>query len=463
MKKKICYLLMIVISIVGSKLIFGKDYHLNSNNLKEENLYLYNIFNKGEVLSTLADGEEFYYISLIDSNKSFQYEIVKYNLINASESYNYRFNSNEELHNAKLFMQDGYLYLTSFNSKTYYKFDKHLNNIANSSIDTSKYDSFGILKDDFVYTINNEIYYQSKLYDTVPASCGKSIEIIYDKNTYLHFHNEDTGFGCLYNTSDKKIQYLDYEHVDIVKYKLLEYQNNRISFKYDGATYYFNDITESNNLEMHTNGDYLFTVDSSNNNLKIYNLEARKIIYERKIPELENSNVKNVLIGDYAYFIVEKDDNVNLFIWDYLKENRKSRDMIYYDEKEYKFKNNELKEEIKTLYNIDIYIYDQAGEYFDDYYVLPSYDDILINTRLTSLKKLLEENNYVFGDYIVILFEKDIASNNEDRRDTLVTYKNNHHVIAINITDDDFRYNILRELGDIYPYLFNAINDSNLE
>ena len=451
MKKKLCYLLMIIISIVGSKLIFGKDYHLNSNNLKEENLYVYNIFNKKEVLSTLADGEDFYYISIIDSNKNnYQYEIVKYNLIYNSKSYTYRFNSNVELKNTKLFMQDGYLYLTSFNSKTYYKFDKHLNNVANSSIDTSKYDSFGILKDNFVYTINNEIYYQSKLLDTIPASCGKSIEIIYDKDTYIHFHNDSTGFGCLYNASSKKIQYLDYEHVDIIKDKLLEYQSNRISFKYDGDTYYFNDITESNNLEMHVNGDYLFTIDLLNKNLKIYNLETRKIIYEKSLSELDNSIIKNVIIDDYAYFILKKDNKETLYIWDYLKETRKSRDMIYYDEKEYKFKNNELKEEIKAKYNIDVYIYDQGVDYFNDYYVIPSYDDILINTRLTSLKKVLEEKNYVSSDYIVICFDKDIISNNEDKRDILVTYKDNHYVIAVNITDDDFKENITLELGNIF-------------
>ena len=61
MKKKIGYLLLIVISVIGSRLIFGKDYHLNSDNLKEENLYVYNIFDSNRIVSTYVDEEEYYY------------------------------------------------------------------------------------------------------------------------------------------------------------------------------------------------------------------------------------------------------------------------------------------------------------------------------------------------------------------------------------------------------------------
>ena len=452
MKKKISYLMLIVISIVGSRLIFGKDYHLNSNNLKEENLYVYNIFNNNKVLYTLVDDEDFYYVALTNNSKSnYQYKVVKYNVVDDHEDYEFTFNNSSELDNIKLFMQNNNLYLTSFNSNVYYKFDKRLNNIANNSFDASKYDVYGIYKDSFVYTVNNEIYYQNDLLDTIPVSCGKSMDIIYDRNTYLHFHNENTGFGCLYNILEKKIEYLDYEHVDIVKNKLLEYQNNRLSFKYDDSTYYFDDITESNNLEMHTNGDYLFTIDTDNYNLKIYNLETRKIIFERKLEELANAVVKNVIISDYAYFIIEKDDIDTLYIWDYLKETRKNTDMIYYDEKEYKFKNNELKEEIKNKYNIDVYMYDQSVEYFDNYYVIPSYDDILINSRLQSLKTILEEMNYVPTYDIIICFDKDIIANNDsDRRVTLMTYKGNNYVIAINITDDNFKDSMYEEIHKLF-------------
>ena len=452
MKKKICYLLMIFISIVGSKLIFGKDYHLNSNNLKEENLYVYSIFNSDEVLATMVDDEEFYYVSLVSSSKNnYQYVVIKYNLISNDEEYSYRFNSTEKLQNIKLFMQNKYIYLTSFNSNTYYKFDKHLNNVANGKLDLSKYDSYGIVNDEFIYTINNNIYYKNNLLDTVPVSCGKSIDIIYDRDTYLHFHNDNTGFGCLYDVSNKHIEYLDYADVDIIKERLLEYQSDRLSFKYDSDIYYFNDITESNNLEMHINGDYLFTIDTTNSNLNIYNLETRKIIYDRKLPELANANIKNVLINDYAYFILETENKETLFIWDYLKETRKNKDMIYYDEKEYKFKNNELKEEIKNQYNINVYMYDQGVEYFDNYYVIPSYDDILINSRLLSLQKILNENSYFGEEELVICFDKEIVANNTDHKSSILTYKNGHYVIAVNITDDNFKDIIISELVKINP------------
>ena len=460
MKKRIGYLLLIIISIVGSRLIFGKDYHLNSDSLKEENLYVYNSFDSNKIIATYVDEEEFYYVSVIKEENSInQYKVIKFNLTSSRIENDYVFNNNRKLENVNLFKQDGYIYLTSITSDFYYKFDSKLNFYSSASFGFENTDLYGIYKDKIVYTVNNNIYYENKLYGSVPASCGKTKDIIYDRDTYLHFYNENTGFGCLYNLVDKKIEYLDYENVDIVKNKLLEYQSNRLSFKYNGSTYYFNDITESNNIKMHDSGDYLFTIDSVNSKLKIYNIESRKIIFEKDIPELKGASVSNILIDDYVLFIMEKDNKTMLYVWDYSKEVRRSTDMINYDEKEYKFKNNELKEEIKYNYNIDVNIYDQAVDYFDDYYVIPSYDDILINSRLITLKEILdgfnkEEINNI--DNIKIFFDKDIVSNNIVYKvSSLSVYKDDYYIIAINITDDNFKDNFINEISKLYPNLIN--------
>ena len=463
MKKRIGYLLLIIISIVGSRLIFGRDYHLNSTNLKEENLYVYNNFDSNRMLSTYVDEEEFYYVSVINEDKKVnQYSVIKYNLTSNKKEEEYIFNSDKKLENVHLFEQNSYIYLTS-NSNFYYKFDKNLTVLGQGNVNTKNIDMYGIYKDKIVYTINNDIYYVNDVYGSVPVSCGKNKEIIYDHDTYLHFYNENTGFGCLYNLVDRKIEYLDYENVDIVKNKLLEYQGNRLSFKYDGDTYYFNDITESNNLKMHNSGDYLFTIDTTSNKLKIYNIESRKIIYEKTVLDINGAEINNIMIDDYVYFITVKDNKTILYVWDYLKDVRRSIDMIDYNEKEYKFKNNELKEEIKNNYNIDVYIYDQAVDYFDNYYVIPSYDDILINSRLITLKEVLDSFNkdeIANINNVIVFFDKDIVSNSEDNKvNALSIYKNDYYILAINITDDNFKDNFTDEIVKIYP---NLIIDNNL-
>ena len=211
-----------------------------------------------------------------------------------------------------------------------------------------------------------------------------------------------------------------------------------------------------NNIKMNESGDYLFTVDTSSNKLRVYNIESRKIIYEKIVPELEGATISNITIDDYVFFLVTKNQKTDLYVWDYLKESRCSNDMINYDEKEYKVKNNELKEEIKDKYNIDVYIYDQAVDYFDNCYVVASYDDILINSRLITLKEVLESFNQeeiANIPKIKIFFDKDIISSNQDSEPILVVKKSNDYIIASNITNDCFKDYIKTELIKINPNL----------
>ncbi len=144
MKKRIGYLLLIIISIVGSRLIFGRDYHLNSTNLKEENLYVYNNFDSNRILSTYVYEEEFYYVNVINEDKKVnQYSVVKYNLTSNKKEDEYIFNSNKKLENVNLFEQNGYIYLTS-NSNFYYKFDKKLTVLGQGNVNMNNIDMYGI-------------------------------------------------------------------------------------------------------------------------------------------------------------------------------------------------------------------------------------------------------------------------------------------------------------------------------
>ncbi len=462
MKKKIGYILLILISVLGSRLIFGKDYHLNSNNLIENNLYMYNIFNNKKVVFTMVDNEYLYYV--LESKNNLQYEIIKHNLISNKVVSQYMISTAFPLEKSQLFLYNGNLYFTALNSKIFYKFNKQLELIDEYDVNNVA-DSYSVYHNQMVTTLGNEINYQGKVYDTLPNSCGRNIETIYNSETYLHFHNSDTGFGCLYNLNSKQREYLDYEKILIINNRLLEYQDNRISFKYDGITYYFNDITESNNLKMHINGDYLFTIDTTTSTLRIYNIETSKIIYQKTLIELKDATVDNILIDDYAYFTVTRDKNTRLYIWDYLKETRTNKDMISYDEKEYKFKNNELKEEIKSKYNVDVYIYDQGVTYLENIYVIPSYDDILINSRLNTLKEILDRidaSTVNIFNGLTICLDKDIISiNKEDNPSAIITMRNNLPIIAINITDDNFRTNMLEKLNILNPIIGNIFNISS--
>ena len=117
-KEKIACLLLIIISILGSRLIFGMDYHLNSDNLKGDNLYVYDNFDN-KVISTYIDKEVLYYVTKISNKK---YGIIKYNLTSNKKENEYEFNSNKELDKVSLFKQKDYLYLIVDNN-TYYKFE----------------------------------------------------------------------------------------------------------------------------------------------------------------------------------------------------------------------------------------------------------------------------------------------------------------------------------------------------
>lgn len=448
MKKRIGYLCLIIISILGSRLIFGKDYHMNSSNLIDNNLYLYDIAYNNDVTLTMVDDENLYYVL----NNGTKYMVIKHNLISNKIVNEYHFTSNYTLNDIKMINIDNNLYLTAINSKKVYIFNKNLE-LVNEEINTNNYDSYSILKNSFITTHNNEVYKDDVLNATLPNSCGKNIEVIYGKNTYLHFHNSKTGFGCLYNLNTKTREYLDYANVDIVNNKLLEYQENRLNFKYDNNLYYFNDITESDTLKMHSSGDYLFTINSLNNTLHIYNLEAKKIIYERILPEINSGKIDNILIDDYAYFTVKKDNITKLYIWDYLKETRNNKNMISFDEKEYKFKNNELREEIKNKYNIDVYLYDQAVTYFNDYYVIPSTDDILINSRLTILKNVLATmtTDEILGlSNVKVCFEKSIFdATSAGSYGFITTNRNNLLYLAFDITSDNFKNNVMEQFKNI--------------
>ena len=450
MKKRICYFLLIVIAIVGSRVLYGMNFDLNMDTLVDDNLYKYDIIGNKDLLDTYIDGDYLYYligdIKKEKDNNDLEYSFIKYDLSNNQKELEYNFLNKDTLYPVKIIKKNNYFYLTSMYNNIYYKFNNKLELIEEVKEETDNQTLYGLYNNSIFTIKENEIYYKNKLYDTLPNTCGINSEIIYKDNTYLKFYNYNKDLGCLYNLDDKSIYYLDYSLIDISYSKYIEYQNNSIKFRYNNSNYYFNDITETNNLKMHSNGDYLFTYDSTNNYLRIYNLDTRRVIYEKKVSFLKDSYISDVNIGDYAYFTVYQDNYKYLYFWDYLKSGTVNKEMISNNEKEYKFKNDKLISEIKEKYDINVYIYDQAVRLFDDIYVIPSYDDILINTRLTSLINILEEYNDLYYDIenfksFNIYFEKEISNTS-----IYSFYDNDRYNIVINIVDDGFKDNMLYEL-----------------
>ena len=285
---------------------------------------------------------------------------------------------------------------------------------------------------------NNQIFYNNKLYAEIPENCGYNQDIIYSDNTYVRFYNYDRNLGCLYNLNNRSTYYLEYDNVDAIFSKYLEYQNNSLKFIYNNESFYLNDITENYNLKMHRNSDYLFTYDSTNYYLRIYNLDTKRIIYEKYVPEFKNCVIENVNIDDYVYFTVNDENNSYIYVWDYLKSNRINKSMIIQNEKEYKFENDKLVSEIKEKYNINVYLYDQAVTYVNNVYVIPSYDEVLIHTRLLSLRDLLEANNY-YGEEKNVYFDKEIyLENSKHSLKSYIAINKNQKAYMVSLVNNEF-------------------------
>ena len=451
MKKRIGYLLLIATAIIGSRLLYGINYSLNTDKKIDDNLYRFNIVNNKDFLDMKLDGNYLYLLTsdTFDNNhgENLEYTFTKYDLSNSVIVNEYHFINKEMLYPIKIFKKNNYLYLTSLYNNTYYQFNKKLELISEYKGENSFNASYGLFNNQTFEVVNNKIYYNNLLYDELPSNCGYLGEIIYSNDTYIRFYNYNKNLGCLYNMDNKRIYYIDFENIDASSNNYLEYQNNSLKFRYNNEFYYLNDITENYNLKMHKNGDYLFTYDNTNNTLRIYNLETKKIIYEKQKEAFKNSVISNVNIDDYVYFTVKDNYNTYIYIWDYLKSDRLNKDMILQDEKEYKFENDRLLNEIKETYNVNIYLYDKAVKHFDDIYVIPVYDEVLINSRLKTIKKVLDENNYFNNNEISIYFEKEIFGvNGKNTNKSYTTYINEKHSIIISLLDSNFEQNILKLL-----------------
>ena len=452
MKKRIGYFLLIVIAIVGSRLLYGINYDLNNETEVITNLYRYDIINNYELLDMKLDGNYLYYVVsdyLEDKHKdNIEYIFNKFDLSKNKLINSYHFISKDMFYPVKIIKKGNNYLLTSLYNNTYYQFNKDLELIKEINNEKKAGYTYGIYNNNIFSILDNEIYYNNTLYDILPITCGYNQEIIYTENTFIRFYNYNNDIGCLYNMNTKKIEYLDYEKIDISSRRYLEYQNNSLKFRYNNEIYYFNDVTENENLKMHKNGDYLFTYDSINNYLHIYNLDTQMIIYEKKVDEFKNKIITNVDIDDYAYFTVKDGETTSIYVWDYLKENRINRTMIIQNEKEYRFENNQIISEIKNKYNIDIYIYDKAVKAFDNIYVIPIYDEVLINSKLNILKIILDGMDYTNKKNIDLYFEKDILKN--DSNNSIQFYKSDNELkeyAIISLFDNNFEKDIISLLS----------------
>ena len=446
MKKKIMYIFMIILAVFGCRILYGINYGLNTEMIVMDNLYRYDIFKNNDVLDVLIDGQYVYYVTSNANNYSF----IKYDYTKDKIIKEYDFNTNDNLSSLKIIKINSDFYLTGpFLNKLYF----FNNNVELLKIieDNHKNKIYGLYDNDIFNIEDNKIYYKNNIYDELLKTCGSIQEIIYHDNTYLRFYNSDRSLGCLYNMNNKEIYYLDSDGIDISHDNYLEYNTDSLKFRFDSQDYYFSDITENSNLNISDDDEYLLTYDSTNKKLKIYNLETQKIIREKKLSLSDNSYVSNVKISNYAYFTVYENNKNYLYIWDYLKENRVNYEMYSNNEKEYKFKNDRLLQEIYDKYNINVYIYDEAVKYFNNIYVIPSYDNILINTKLNELNSVLSSmNTEGINDNINIYFEKNIVIadiNQKILSKTIITEDKLN--IIINISDDNFKDNLLNELQKI--------------
>ena len=124
---------------------------------------------------------------------------------------------------------------------------------------------------------------------------------------------------------EKKYDSLHQDNIDSLKKEneTIKDKHSKLILENENLkTKFVNIKTENENLKMHKNGDYLFTYDSINNSLRIYNLDTRRIIYEKEVPEFKNQVIANVNIDKYAYFTVKNKNNTSIYIWDYLQSNR---------------------------------------------------------------------------------------------------------------------------------------------
>ena len=456
MKKRIGYFLLVFIAIFGSRLLYGINYDLNTDNQVSEHLYRYNIIGNRDFLAMQLDGNYLYYVTSDHLNngsgKNLEYNFVKYDLEDNKVIYENHFVYEDMLYPIKIIKKNNDWYLVSLYNNSFYQFNRKLELVQEHHGETEFNSLYGIYNNKQFNVSNNQIIYDDKVYDEIPNSCGYNQDIIYSDNTYIRFYNYNKDIGCLYNLNNKSIYYLDYDNIDVISSRYLEYQNNSLKFRYDNNFYYLNDITENYNLKMHKNGDYVLTYDSTNYYLRIYNLDTQKIIYEKKVLEFKNSVIENIKIDNYAYFTLNDGENSYIYLWDYLKEYRLNKNMLLQNEKEYKFENNKLVDEIKEKYNINIYLYDQAVKYLNHAYVLPSYDEILIHTRLLSLKNILETNNY-YADkelnlYMVNELYMENSTNNLNLYKTIIQ---NKEVFFISLIDNNYENTILNIINKEIP------------
>lgn len=446
MKKKFIYIFMLVLAIVGCRLLYGINYGLDNKMMVKDNLYRYDIFGNNDAIDTLIDGKYIYYVTSLTNNYSF----IKYDYTNDKTVKEYHFNNGNSLGDIKIIKENGNFYLTSEMSNKIYVFNNDLELLKTIS---SNQDNlvYGLYNNNIFQIDQNKIYYNNTMYDELSVTCGNIQEIIYHGSPYLRFYNYERSLGCLYNMSNKSIYYLDYDGIDIIKDDYLEYMMDSLKFRFDNQEYYFSDITENSNLKISEDADYLFTYDSTNKKLRIYNLETRKIIYEKKLDFSDNSYVSNVKLSNYAYFTVFENNKNYLYIWDYLKDSRTNYDMYTNNDKEYKFKNDRLIQDLDDKYHVNVYMYDEAVKYFKEIYVIPSYDNILINTKLNELDSVLSDikidtNNKKINIYLV----KNIVMGDSNERLLATTIiDNNKFDIVVNITDDNFKDNLLNELRKI--------------
>lgn len=454
-KKIISIIIFLLVITLYIFFISNKKITLQRSNQVKENLYKYKITNDYEKILNIKEEKNYIYVlSQKETQNNIEYKLIKYNLELSNIEKEVTFNT-IKLEDVKLIFENDLIKVISKNNINIHTFDKNLKLISKIVKNIKSYDIYGEYNNKILYTKDNKIYINDKLYDEVLKTCNKATNIIYKDNSFIYFNNEELNIRCIYNINKKTTDYIDNYNVEIINDGYFLYNNDIVIKKDNEKKYYLDSKNELDNLKINNDGTKLLTFNKELKELKIYDLENNKIFNKISLELNSKEYILLQILNDLAYIVVTDGISYDLYIWDYNKniinENMKERNISKID-------SYELVNKIKNSFNVNVNIYDKGIRYFNDFYALPSND---IELTLDRLKETYEVLNYFNKDFFnkfnindnlgieIYLTGKVSPSNLETQISNPSAYSlvmNNTYIIALNINTKEYKKTLCHEL-----------------
>lgn len=455
-KKIISIIIFLLVITLYIFFISNKKITLQRSNQIKENLYKYKITNDYEKILNIKEEKNYIYVlSQKENQNNTEYKLIKYNLELSNIEKEVTFNT-IKLENVKLIFENDLIKVISKNNINIHTFEKNLKSISKIVKNIKSYDVYGEYNNEILYTKDNKIYINDKLYDEVLKTCNKATDITYKDNSFIYFDNEELNIRCIYNINKRTTDYIDDYNVEIINDGYFLYNNDDILVKKDNEKKYFLDSkNELDNLKINNDGTKLLTFNKELKELKIYDLENNKILNKINLELNTKEYILLQILNDLAYIVVTDGTSYDLYVWDYNKnvinENMKERNIS-------KIESYELVNKIKNSFNVNINIYDKGIRYFNDFYALPSND---IELTLDRLKETYEVLNYFNKDFFdkfnindnlgieIYLTGKVSPSNLETQISNPSAYSlvmNKTYIIALNINTKEYKKTLCHEL-----------------